>query len=77
MNVVRPGVILKIGVGRADWFRPLPPPNRAGGSPAHGSPVSGVTLSRIDQSPQPAGEKPPRRRRKVLFFLPKWGRQHV
>ncbi len=32
----------KIGVGRADWFRPLPPPNRAGGFPAHGSPVSGL-----------------------------------
>ncbi len=31
-----------IGVGRTDWFRPLPPPNRAGGSPAHGSPVSGL-----------------------------------
>src|SRR5208337_4060529 len=32
----------KIGVGRTDWFRPLPPPNRAGGFPAHGSPVSGL-----------------------------------
>src|SRR5208337_2126041 len=31
-----------IGVGRTDWFRPLPPPNRAGGFPAHGSPVSGL-----------------------------------
>ena len=32
----------EIGVGRTDWFRPLPPPNRAGGFPAHGSPVSGL-----------------------------------
>ena len=31
-----------IGVGRTDWFRPPPPPNRAGGFPAHGSPVSGL-----------------------------------
>ena len=40
-----------IGVGRADWFRLLPPPNRTGGSPASGSPVGGsprqgLTLAR-------------------------------
>src|SRR5271157_245704 len=44
--------LLSIGVGRTDWCRPLPPPNRAGGSPAHGSPVSGLacfTSKRIDR----------------------------
>jgi putative ATP-dependent endonuclease of OLD family len=33
----------RIGVGRANWIWPLPPPNRTGGSPAYGSPVGGVT----------------------------------
>jgi hypothetical protein len=37
-----------IGVGTAHWFEPLPPPNRAGGFPAHGSPVSGFTSKRVD-----------------------------
>jgi len=37
-----------IGVGRTDLFRSLPPPNRAGGFPAHGSPVGGFTSKRID-----------------------------
>jgi len=36
-----------IWVGRTDWIRSLPPPNRAGGSPAHGSPVDGVTATRV------------------------------
>ena len=31
----------KIGVGKADWIRPPLPPNRTGGSPASGFPVSG------------------------------------
>src|SRR5271156_4393901 len=35
-----------IGVGRAGSQPPLPP-NRAGGSPAHGSPVGGLTSKRI------------------------------
>jgi len=39
-----------IGVGRTDWFQSLPPPNRACGSPAHGSPVGGLTSLRIDGS---------------------------
>ncbi|HZL38225.1 MAG TPA: hypothetical protein VFC78_23120, partial [Tepidisphaeraceae bacterium] len=30
-----------IGVGKADWFRPPLPPNRTGGFPASGFPVSG------------------------------------
>ena len=34
--------------GRIDWFRSLLPPNRTGGSPAHGSPVGGLTSKRID-----------------------------
>ena len=41
-----------IGVGRTDWFQPLPPPNRTGGSPASGSPVGGsprqgLTVARV------------------------------
>ncbi len=32
-----------IGVGKAHWFEPPLPPNRACGSPAHGSPVVGFT----------------------------------
>ena len=36
-----------IGVGRAGLGPPLPP-NRAGGFPAHGSPVGGLTSKRID-----------------------------
>ncbi len=31
-----------IGVGKAHWFEPPLPPNRTCGSPASGSPVSGV-----------------------------------
>jgi hypothetical protein len=31
-----------IEVGTGHWFAPLPPPNRACRSPAHGSPVSGL-----------------------------------
>jgi hypothetical protein len=31
-----------IEVGTGHWFAPLPPPNRTGGSPASGSPVSGL-----------------------------------
>jgi hypothetical protein len=42
------GSISLIGVGRTDWLRSLPPPNRAGGSPAHGSPVDGLTSERVD-----------------------------
>jgi hypothetical protein len=38
-----------IGVGKAHWFEPPLPPNRAGGSPAHGSPVGGLTSKRIDR----------------------------
>jgi len=38
----------RIGVGRTDWFRPLPPPNRTGGFPAYGSPIGGFTSKRID-----------------------------
>ena len=37
-----------IGVGRTDWLRSLPPPNRTGGSPAYGSPVDGLTSERVD-----------------------------
>ena len=32
----------EIGVGKAHWFEPPLPPNRTCGSPASGSPVSGV-----------------------------------
>ena len=38
-----------IGVGRPDWVRAPLPPNRAGGSPAHGSPVDGFTSRRIER----------------------------
>jgi hypothetical protein len=34
--------IMQIEVGTGHWFAPLPPPNRTGGSPASGSPVSGL-----------------------------------
>jgi hypothetical protein len=37
-----------IGVGRPDWVRAPLPPNRAGGFPAHGSPVDGFTSVRIE-----------------------------
>jgi hypothetical protein len=43
-------VVRTIGVGKADWFRPPLPPNRTGGFPASGSPVSGFTSMRIDES---------------------------
>ena len=33
---------IEIGVGKAHWFEPPLPPNRTCGSPASGSPVSGV-----------------------------------
>jgi hypothetical protein len=42
-----------IGVGKADWVRPPLPPNRTGGFPASGSPVSGFTSMRIDE-PRPS-----------------------
>jgi hypothetical protein len=35
------GINRYIGVGTADWFRLLPPPNRTSGFPASGSPVGG------------------------------------
>jgi hypothetical protein len=34
--------LILIEVGTGHWFAPLPPPNRTGGSPASGSPVSGL-----------------------------------
>ena len=34
----------RIEVGTTHWLASLPPPNRACGSPAHGSPVSGLLL---------------------------------
>jgi hypothetical protein len=37
------GMPKPIGVGTVHWFAPLLPPNRAGGSPALGSPVGGFT----------------------------------
>jgi hypothetical protein len=37
-----------IGVGKADCFRPPLPPNRTGGSPASGSPVSGLLNEQIE-----------------------------
>ena len=40
---------IAIGVGRPDWVRAPLPPNRAGGSPAHGSPVDGFTSRRIER----------------------------
>jgi hypothetical protein len=45
----RPGDPPPIGVGRPDWVRAPLPPNRAGGSPAHGSPVDGFTSVRIER----------------------------
>ena len=39
-----PGIRTRIGVGRPDWVRAPLPPNRAGGSPAHGSPVDGYLV---------------------------------
>ena len=47
LAATRGGGLRRIGVGRDDWFRPLPPPNRTGGSPASGSPVSSFTSMRI------------------------------
>jgi len=49
-----------IGVGRADWFRPLPPPNRTCGSPASGSPVDGLPQRglTVDIIGHPQAEQP-------------------
>src|SRR5215813_2129089 len=37
-----------IGVGGTDWLQSPLPPNRTGGSPASGSPVSSFTSLRVD-----------------------------
>jgi hypothetical protein len=39
-----------IGVGTAHWFVPPLPPNRAGGSPAHGSPLGGLTSGGLEEA---------------------------
>jgi len=39
---------IEIGVGITHWFASPLPPNRACGSPAHGSPVGGYTSTRIN-----------------------------
>jgi hypothetical protein len=45
---VMPAAETRIGVGRTDLRRSPLPPNRASGSPAHGSPVGGFTFARTD-----------------------------
>ena len=63
----KPPSFPRIGVGKANWIRPPLPPNRTGGIPASGSPVSGLTSERTEW---------PRRGPVPERTTPAWQRMH-